>query len=286
MSSCTAPINIATNLTSPDSNMLVCNYYEGDCSTVKNKDSISMKYAVSDQMNNVVYKGNTYILESIGLFRKSVHTIDGKYSAGELVMVHKNKEKELTLFICIPVSINVKNSSFGTLLKTVPSKVLSFQSPKTFIPNGVFYSYTASDFTKCIGKVEYIIFASSNVNITSAELDLVPTNSYKIYKGGDIVVYKHSQPSGKKAISFGDDNVYIDCQPIDAPESSANVSASDISGATKSISFSDLQHSKFMQMFLMFLVFMIVTVIFFYSYEFTTGMFRELTKSVRGALPT
>jgi len=46
------------------------------------------------------------------------------------------------------------------------------------------------------------------------------------------------------------------------------------------INFSKLRYNKFVQMLLVFIVFMIVMVIFFYSYEFTTGMFRELTKSV------
>lgn len=279
MSSCTAPINIATNLATPNSNMLVCNYYEGDCTTIKKPDSIVMKYAESDQISNVVYKGDTYILKTIRVFRKSLHTIDGKYSGGELIMVHVNKEKESVLFICVPIYIHLRQSSFGTLLKTVPSMVHSFQSPKTFIPSGVFYSYVGTDFAQCKKQIEYIVFASSNVNITTAELKIIPNHSFKIYNGNPIV-YKHSQPAGKKALSFGDDNVYIDCQPIDAPESSGSTAATVASDTASSISFSDLQHSKFVQMLLMFIIFMIVMVIFFYSYEFTTGMFRELTKSV------
>jgi len=279
MSICTAPINIATNLATPNSNMLVCNYYEGDCETIQKKNAIRIKYATSDQTSNVVYKGKTYILVSISLYRKSLHAIDGKYSAGELIMVHMNSATKLYLCICIPVSINLKNTSFGTLLKRVPSKVHSFQSPKTFIPSGVFYSYVGSSMDNCAMQIEYIVFPSSNVNITSSELKLVPNNSSKLYTG-PVTVYKHSQPTGKKAISFGDDKLYIDCQPIDAPESSGTPDLSDAKNVATSINFSDLQHNKFVQMLLMFIIFMIVMVIFFYSYEFTTGMFRELTKSV------
>ena len=261
--------NIETNLTTPDSNLLVCNYYEGDCTTYMRSNLIKMVYASSDQKSNVVYKGNTYLLNKMALFRKSIHSIDGVFSAGELMLHHINSENKI-LLICIPVSINIKETSFGTLLKTVPNTVHGFQSPKSFVPSGVFYSYQLQE------NAEQIVFASSNINITTAELDLVPINSSKM-NDSDVVVYKHSQPTGKKAITFGDDNVYIDCQPIDAPESSS----SPIESITApSISFSNLQDNKFIQMLLMFIIFMIVMVIFFYSYEFTTGMFRELTKSV------
>ena len=264
--------NIETNLTTPDSNLLVCNYYEGDCTTTYNKTAtlIKMVYASSDQKSNVVYKGNTYLLHTMMLFRKSIHSIDGEFSAGELLLHHINSENKI-LLICIPVSINIKETSFGTLLKKVPNTVHGFQSPKSFVPSGVFYSYQLNENTECI------VFASSNVNITTAELNLLHIHSFKM-NTSEVVVYKHSQPTGKKAITFGDDNVYIDCQPIDAPESASTSPIESITAP--SISFSNLQDNKFIQMLLMFIIFMIVMVIFFYSYEFTTGMFRELTKSV------
>ena len=265
--------NIETNLATPDSNLLVCNYYEGDCSTSIDGGTIAMMYASSDQKSNVVYKGNTYLLYGMSLVRKSMHSIDGKFSAGELILSHINSKDKLYLTICIPVSINVKKTSFGTLLKKVPNTVHGFQSPKSFVPSGVFYSYQLQE------NAEQIVFASSNVNITTTELNLVPINSFKMNTRDDVVVYKHSQPTGKKAITFGDDNVYIDCQPIDAPESSSSLSPIE-SITAPSISFTNLQDNKFIQMLLMFIIFMIVMVIFFYSYEFTTGMFRELTKTV------
>ena len=84
--------------------------------------------------------------------------------------------------------------------------------------------------------------------------------------------------SGNNAVSFGDDNIYIDCQSVDAPESTLSSITSAV--PAQSINFSNLQNNKLIQMLLMFIIFMIVMVIFFYSYEFTTGMFRELTKSV------
>jgi hypothetical protein len=280
MSTCTAPINIDTKSTTPDSNMIVFNYYEGDCATKKDNDGILIKYADTDQTNNIVYKGYTYVLGSIKLYRKSLHSVNGKYSVGELLMIHKNEEMG-ALCVCIPISIHIKNTSFGKLLKSVPNKEFKFQSPKTFIPNGTFYSYTGSFVEKCDIPTEYIVFASSNVNITSNELSHAPSHNYKIYKGDEVLVYKHSS-----SISFGDDKLYIDCQPIDAPTNSTMQTIAGASGEVESINFSDLKNSKFIQMFLMFIVFMIVLVIFFYSYEFTTGIFRELTRSVRGAMPS
>ena len=73
MSTCTAPINIDTKLTTPDSNMIVFNYYEGDCATKKDNDGILIKYRDSDQTNNIVYKGYTYVLGSINGGSVCVH---------------------------------------------------------------------------------------------------------------------------------------------------------------------------------------------------------------------
>lgn len=284
MSICTAPIKIATNSTKSVSTGLTCNYYEGDCTTTNVKDCIQMKYEASDQTSNVVYKGDTYSLKKINIYRTSLHTINGVTSAAELFMFHHNTKKNLDLCICVPVSINLKNTSFGTLLKTTDKSitVYNFQSPKTFIPSGVFYSYVGTNIYQCSVRVEYIVFASSNVNITSEELERVPKHAiFKPYEG-PMIVYKHSQST-----SFGDDKLYIDCQPIDAPETSGSTpKVEDAKNVAKSISFSDLQNNKFVQMFLMFVIIMVVMVIFFYSYEFTTGMFRELTKGVKGSLVT
>jgi carbonic anhydrase len=284
MSICTAPIKIATNSAKSDSAGLTCNYYEGDCTSINAKDCIQLKYEASDQTSNVVYKGDTYTLKKINLYRTGLHTVNGVTSAAELFMFHRNTNKNLDLCICVPVSINLKNTSFGTLLKITdkPNTVYNFQSPKAFIPSGVFYSYVGTNIYQCSVRVEYIVFSSSNVIITSEELGRLPKHAiFKPYEG-PMIVYKHSQTT-----SFGDDKLYIDCQPIDAPESTTSLpKVADATVPAKSITFSDLKNNKFVQMFLMFVIIMIVMVIFFYSYEFTTGMFRELTKGVKVATPT
>ena len=219
----------------------------------------------------------------INIYRQGLHSVNGVTSAAELFLIHYNSKKNFILCICVPVSINLKNTSFGTLLKKIPMTVNNFQSPKIFIPTGTFYSYEGSNIYQCDVPTEYIVFASSNVKITSEELESLPKHGVFKQYAGAMDVYKHSQ-----SLSFGDDKLFIDCQPIDAPEldKSAGPKLSDTNNTAKSINFSDLQNNKFVQMLLMFVIFMIVMVIFFYSYEFTTGMFRELTKSVRGAMPT
>jgi carbonic anhydrase len=283
MSACISPIKFKTNLAKSESSSFICNYYEGDCTTKNETDCIKLKYAESDQKSNIVYKGDTYVLKNIIIYRQALHTVNDFTAAAELFMIHRNLEKGVFLCICVPVSSHIKDTSFGNLLKAVPFTVNNFQSPKTFIPTGAFYSYMGSNIYQCDVKVEYIVFASSNLKITNEELERIPKHAlFKQYEG-PIDIYKHSQ-----SVSFADDKLYIDCKPIDAPDSddSSGPKIPDANNTAKSINFSDLQNNKFVQMFLMFVVFMIVMVIFFYSYEFTTGMFRELTKSVKGAMPT
>ena len=302
---CKSPINIITTTATPDSNGLQFNYSAGDCSSSKgsNIPFIKLTYT-SDSKNTVIYKNIAYALTGIRLYKNSIHTIDGKFFAGELVMVHASTDN-LKLYICIPISLttDITKSSFGTILKTVPSTVHTFYSPKTFIPTSTYYSYTGTGLNKCDIPLEYIVFSSSNLNITLAEFNGLPNNPFKQAPNAGIVIYSHSNQSStgsgvvtsvgaspittigslvstaNKAVSFGDDNIYIDCQSVDAPDSFGSASSA-TPAPTDSINFSNLQNSGVIQMLLMFIIFMVVMVIFFYSYEFTTGMFRELTKSV------
>ena len=303
--SCKSPINIITSTATPDSNGLQFNYTSGDC--ISKKDNtlplIELRYT-PESKNTVIYKNTTYALMGIALYKNSIHSIDGKFFAGELTMVHISTISNLYLYICIPISLttDIKKSSFGTILKTVPSTVLSFQSPKEFIPTTSYYSYTGTNPYNCSIPAEYIVFSSSNLNITPAEFNGITNNTFQQAPNTGIIVYSHSKQSSagsgtgsgaipittigslvstaNKAVSFGDDNIYIDCQSVDAPDSFSGASSATPPAPVESINFSNLQNSGVVQMLLMFIIFMVVMVIFFYSYEFTTGMFRELTKSV------
>lgn len=288
MTSCNAPINLVTS--SPSIKLskesLVCNYYAGNCTSTNKASNITFEYDITDLPSNIKYKGTTYVLKSCKLYKPSIHKIDGKSSVAELVLWHQHISTNANLLICIPVKIDVTGtSSFGTLITQPKVAVPNFDSPKKFIPTGGFYSYKARNFTNCSNSdlVEYIVFSSSSVSITQTELKMIPASSFPVVSDSDVVVYKHTrQTTNKPTITFNDDNVFIDCQPIDAPEGeAAGPSMVSATQSTPSINFSRLKHNKFIQMLLVFIIFMVVMVIFFYSYEFTTGMFRELTKSLR-----
>jgi carbonic anhydrase len=284
---CNAPINIDTSSTSikPSANKLMYNYYIGNCTATRKAKNITIEYDIADLPNNVKYKNANYVLKLCKLYKKSIHTINGKNSVAELILWHQHASTNSNLLVCIPVSISLDKSSFGTLIPnetTETSTVKNFDSLKSFIPSGDFYSYFASNFTNCSSSTvfEYIVFPSSNVVISQTELNNIPTNSYSVSTTSTANIYKHTpQIAGGSIISFSDDSVFIDCLPIDAPEY-GGPSVDKIIKSPTSINFSRLKYNKFVQMLLVFIVFMIVMVIFFYSYEFTTGMFRELTKSV------
>lgn len=286
MTSCNAPINLVTTSSTikPSTESLICNYYAGNCTSTVKASNITFEYDITDLPSNIKYKGTTYVLKSCKLYKPSIHKIDGKSSVAELVLWHQHISTNSNLLICIPVKINVTGTtSFGTLITQPKVAVPNFDSPKKFIPNGEFYSYTARNFTNCSNSdpVEYIVFSSSNVTITQTELKMVPATSFPTMSNPNTVVYKHTrQTSNKPTITFNDDNVYIDCQPIDAPEEGTIAAVASKMPAPPSINFSRLKYNKFAQMLLVFIVIMVGIVIFFYSYEFTTGMFRELTKSL------
>lgn len=285
---CNAPINIDTSSTSikPSSEKVTFNYYSGNCTATRKANNITIEYEISDLPNYVKYKNENYTLKLCKLYKKSIHQINGKNSVAELILWHQHALTNANLLVCIPVSISLEGiTNFGTLLPNETSNktmIENFDSLKQFIPSGDFYSYSASNFTNCSSSVvfEYIVFPSSKVSVSQTELNNIPpSGSYPIIANSNAIVYKHtSKMAGGSITKFSDDNVFIDCQPIDAPEYGDTV-IPDKLASTPGINFSRLKHNKFIQMLLVFIVFMIVMVIFFYSYEFTTGMFRELTKS-------
>jgi carbonic anhydrase len=286
---CNAPINIDTSSTliKPSSEKITFNYYSGNCTATKKSNNITIEYDISDLPNHVKYKNANYAFKLCKLYKKSIHKINGKSFPAELIIWHQHSSTNENLLVCIPVSISLEGkTNFGTLIPSETSnksRVANFDSLKKFIPSGDFYSYSASNFTNCSSSVkfEYIVFPSSKVTVSQTELNNIPpSNSYPIIGNSNAIVYKHtSQRASGSIVKFSDDNVFIDCQPIDAPEYTPG--ASPIQEVSKpGINFSRLKHNKFIHMLLVFIVFMIVMVIFFYSYEFTTGMFRELTKSV------
>ena len=304
----TAPIDVKTQSTTVDTDMMVVNFKSGDCTVYKVGTFVVLKY--TSTTNTVTYKNIKYEMAGMMVFNRSLHTIDGKYSAGELIIkMHSPTLLNPTaiLNICIPITITLDStkSSFGELLTgTFPKTVSNFGSPKIFIPIGDFYSYTGSDFDRCSTQQQtYIVFPSSSVKMTTTELAAIPLNTRKITQNAGIV-YHHSQQSATevattianqtmptdgdttmtttmatKAVTFGDEDVYIDCQQIGS-ESGGTADTASSTTQPQSISFSKMKDNKFVQMFLMFLAFIIVMVIFFYSYEFTTSMFRELTRTV------
>jgi carbonic anhydrase len=286
---CNAPINIDTSSTliKPTSERITFNYYAGNCAAIRKANNITIEYEIADLPNHIKYKNENYTLKLCKLYKKSIHQINGSHFAAELILWHQHALTNANLLVCIPVSISLEGkTNFGTLIPSETNSktmVANFDSLKKFIPSGDFYSYSASNFTNCnsSAKVEYIVFPSSNVSVSQTELNNIPSRiPYPIITNSAAVVYKHtSQNAGGSVIKFSDDNVFIDCQPIDAPEYGDTVMPATLV-STPGINFSRLKHNKFIHMLLVFIVFMIVMVIFFYSYEFTTGMFRELTKSV------
>ena len=279
---CNAPININTKQATDDSNQIVVDYTEGDVNvSVPVGKPLIMKYT-TNVSNNIKYKDTTYLIHDIRMYKPSVHTINGKSSAAEIVITHVNTATNASVCVCIPVAITTSNNStLKPLLKNIPSLIHDYRSLKSWIPGGTFYSYTALPFFNCTTGVknEYIVFANSGMTISSNELQKIPSHAYKLSPTA-IQVYKHSSQSAKgKTISHKTDDIYIDCQPIDAPPETTTATPS-ASSLQQSISFSEMKDNKFIQLMVMFLLFTIVMVIFFYSYEFTIGMFKELTRSV------
>ncbi len=105
----TFPINISSNNSKGRCNntcKLECNYHNSSCTAV-NKDSyISLSY---DTIKSPPIKFNDISLDvkEIRIYSPSLHTYNGVYESGELIIIHKNYDTNLV--ICIPIKKNEDN---------------------------------------------------------------------------------------------------------------------------------------------------------------------------------
>ena len=165
------PTNIITTgaVTDASSN-LVCFYYSGDCTSTRTGNGMSLAYSNDGKhKNNVIYNGDTYYLLNCNVWRSSYNSINGKVSAGELMIVHQSPITKAYLHIFVPITLG-ESSDFDTLLtptQAVP-KIISpnFNSLFSFIPNSPFYSITNWS-TMCI-------FDKSNIHMTLDEFNNIP----------------------------------------------------------------------------------------------------------------
>ena len=305
---CNAPINISP------SKSTVCgsrcdytyNYADSSCSaTVVNDHILLTSYS---QKNPAKFNSiSDYYVSSIKFYLKSIHTYtdSGVHANGELFIIHKSATNpNNSLIVCVPIVQSTTTSTDTPASEKLAALILELvKSPKVdfsnfynlndFVGKKSFYTYNASSFldNKCSTNVDYIVFTPTDFSIPISTIvyqllsTVIKKNSIKVVKtfslGNEPSLYYNS--GGSKLL--GDDNIYIDCQPVDKSDETIEINKdySNMNTNTDIMSYFslNLEDLKILQAILFCIVFVVIIYIAYYSLEITGSIFSPMIHNTR-----
>jgi carbonic anhydrase len=229
-----APINIQANRVSGEC-YLKCLYEIDYPSTpsvvVSNLNNDYLLIKPSGLSSNVVnYNDAMMSVKEIRLYQPSLHTYDGVHADAEIVITHQGSGKKLA--VCIPISQIGKsqpgiNKNLEALIGAVSEQAnkagmsttnLSMKnfSLNNLIPISPFYSYTASlPYSPFTAPYELIVFPiGASLSISSNSQIILS----KVLEPSNIPIkpnqYLYINEKGPIRPGNGEDQIYIDCQPV------------------------------------------------------------------------
>lgn len=268
-----APVNITNNTKICQSS---CNYlpeYSNTKIMVQNYDffiNIDLDDGAKAKFNNEDYRAI-----NVQIFKRSIHQYNGKYAPGEILILHENVSKPKNkLYVSIPITISSITTSGTSLLTNIINEVNN-NAPRsklsgvhssgsetvspTFIPNlkfnlkkfiapSSFIFYKGIFPIDCIENPPYplsniIVYTPENHSITLGKED------YNILETllSDPILYPISKKKvqlyiNQKGAGNEEEDIYIDCQPVNAsdetvyvPNESANLELEKIQEELKKI---------------------------------------------------
>jgi len=211
---------------------LKCSYsfdYQNSSTVATNTGfSVSLTYDKAN-VSPVIYNANKYEVSSINIYAPSIHTFDGSQAPAEIVIFHKPSVSGSPLAVAIPFIPRENRDSSSLILAQIISAV-TFNAPASgestnintadFNLNDVvpgktpFFSYTANNST------DWIVFSLDHAIILEADIYTRLTNiidpppSSIIPESGPNLFYNSFGSVHSVGGSAGDDQIYIDCQPV------------------------------------------------------------------------
>ena len=239
MSSCnnsTAPINISQGSIKANCKSkcrYVHKYPKSKC-IVHNKGSyLSLDYS-NGQNPSASFNTNGVEVSDIRIYVPSLHSFDGSYQAGEIVINHRGTSNPL--LVCIPIKKSDEISKSTDLLKTIINYTAS-SAPNSgesvnvnisnftlenIVPKTSFYSYEGSLlYEPCSGINNYVVFHPKNgyVALPNSYIDklksIISSHQYSI-RSGPLLFFNKAGNAGSSSLfgGSGGDGIYIDCKPV------------------------------------------------------------------------
>jgi carbonic anhydrase len=277
------------------------NYTNSSCIATNRGDYISINYDTFSS-SPVKYNSIDYNVKEIRIYHPSLHTFNQNKSVAELIIIHISNKGTNPLLVCIPLIENNTNSDSSTILTTIINNI-SINAPSNgesatitmdnfslsyFIPNKAFFSYTAiQPYQPCVGNVDIIVFQPNVANcyISTNSLNKLKkinqTNSYTTKKGP--LLFYNSKGPNQSGIA-GNDEIYIDCKPIDKSAEQISVTKTNYNSSSSSnsliIDWYAIQNSFIFKLIMGSLLFVFLIIIFYFILKLISGTPIEFKKKI------
>lgn len=280
----TAPIDIT--LSNIEGNCdLKCSYSfqynNSSCNVTNRKSYLSIKYEASSSSNYPVkYNSKDYNVEEIRIYTPSLHSYNGNKTDGEMIITHISPLGNNPLLVCIPIVKNNSSTSGSILLDTILSTTAS-KAPSDgesvnvnisnfninmFVPKKPYFSYSATiPYQPCSQQVEYIVFLPEHgcplsSNSFTTLKNIISANTYTV-KNGVPYFYNANGPNSNTGSYNGNNDIYIDCQPVGQSEETTTVVTNT---NVEPIDINSIVNSPFFQIIVGILCAILVIVLFSY----------------------
>jgi carbonic anhydrase len=225
----TSPIDLV-NINANDCS-LKCEYsFKYPISTLSGRNNgeyLSFSYE-QQQSSPVLFNKEKYYVESMRLYRPSLHTFNGSKADAELVIIHNHLAATNNLLVCIPImAVSSNTETFDRIISQMGEKankdgemtniVLNSFSLQNIVPKKPYYYYTGTlPYTPCNGSYEYVVFDKKDaLQISSSSLrllnSLITESKYNIKQSKTGFYYNKLGP--RTNLATGEDDIYIECNP-------------------------------------------------------------------------
>lgn len=277
----TAPIDICAKNVAGKCD-LKCDYQfkysNSSCTATNRGNHIKLSY---DQTSiaPVIYNATSYSVEQVRIYTPSLHSFCGTKSDGELIIVHRSNTGADQLLVCIPIKIDDAKTPGSTLLGDIVSAVAQRATEEdeetsvttkhydltSIVPREPFFSYTATEpYQPCSENTNYIVFdtTATTFNMTESTYKtfqkVIESSPYDV-KVGAKLYYNAAGPK----IAAGEDDIYIDCQPVGQSEDTTTTTSTS-SGENAMTEFFDDPFASPAFMFVLVVIFGFVLFIVIY----------------------
>jgi carbonic anhydrase len=225
----TSPIDLV-NINANDCS-LKCEYsfkYPMTSLTGRNNGDYLLFSLEQQQSTPVLFNKEKYYVESMRLYRPSLHTFNGSKADAELIIIHNHLAGTNNLLVCIPImGVSSNTDMFDRIISQMGEKankdgemtniILNSFSLQKIVPSKPYYYYTGSlPYSPCNGSYEYVVFDKKNaLQISSSSLrllnSLITESKYTTKQSKNGFYYNKSGP--KTSLDTGEDEIYIECNP-------------------------------------------------------------------------